>query len=486
MSALALGLRPLAAAAPDAVARLFAEKLLSEQKVPRLARRGASRALALLLARSAGSRGPVTLSALEGARLCGFEPRTWWLVKRRLLELGHLVATTGGAPPSGRPGGRGKKASYCVAPETLARFEEALCAGGVASASQETGKALAETLNARAKTLNARGDSSQHRGSHRSSLRLLEKRTSDVPSLEGDDERPSIAAVWAWAQREERPRVQVALLRLLETLLLVEALAPRAERNSDAPEPETVMGPPRPGGTKARRPRASAPLWSGASGEEASVLAHVRSILEWANREHGARFEVKKSSQDTLLYPFECVRSAVANVLLKRARGYRFENPGAVLWDGITLEGYKLDEFSVASLEEIEARLERAPSPKKKPGALGAEMALKAKERTPLVFEPEKEKRALLQALYQKLPESERRALDERAEALAREDLGEAASPARVALRKLDKRNELLQARAAAQADAGVTQRAPRESQIPESASARDETEPNPHVPVRT
>jgi hypothetical protein len=237
-----------------------------------------------------------------------------------------------------------------------------------------------------------------------------------------------------------------------------------------------VMAPPR---ETARRVRSPSPLWRGEAGEEAQVLLEVKKILEWANREHGASFPIAKSARDTLLYPFERVRGAVANVLLKRARGYRFENPGAVLWDGITFEGYKLEEFSVASFAEVLARI-RATRPKdetREPPKTPPPQALE--------FEEERKRRSTLQVLHDSLPESERQELDRRAEILAREELGEASSPRRLALRKLDKRNELLSALTfspptliSSRGDANVSETAPRESQIPHFASERDEPEP--------
>ena len=98
MSAIA---RPMPRAAPRTSAVAFAEELLLEQGVSRTAAGAASRALALLLERTPDEREPVFLSAEDGAALCDFEPRTWWLVKRRLVALGHLVASAGGAPPGG-------------------------------------------------------------------------------------------------------------------------------------------------------------------------------------------------------------------------------------------------------------------------------------------------------------------------------------------------------------------------------------------------
>ncbi len=507
----------------------FTEPLLAAQSVPLLARRSATRALALLLARSVARRGePVLLSAREGAHLCGFEPRTWWLVKRRLLALGHLVASTGGGPPAGRPGGRGRKGAYFVAPVTLERFVDSL---GRDSA-QETENAPEKTLNARPETLNVPREErnpSHHRPepSHGTPLRLLEKkRTSDVPSLEGDgafesdhapgDERPTPEAVWAWARRERSTRVKLRLLRLLETLLVTEAFAGRAVPPEPLP-PETVMAPretvmvpretgtpPRepvmapapvmaapPGPSRSRRPRAPEPLWSGESGEEARVLAYVREILGWANREHRGTFDVERSAKDTLRYPFEQVRGAVSNVLLKKARGYRFANPGAVLWDGITLEGYKLDEFSAACLDEVLARLD-APRPDTRPDSPAPRVRSTVPNRPVLPdpvlasFSSERRRRSLLQELYQSLSEPERRAIDERAESLAREELGDTVSPLRVRLLQLDKRNALLEARHQDLRNASESQTRPQESQISPFASARDETEPNVDLNPRT
>jgi hypothetical protein len=439
--------------------------------VPRLAERTAARALALLLVRSTESPGePVVISALEGARLCDFEPRTWWLVKRRLLSLGHLVATTGGAPPSGKPGGRGHKAAYFVAPLTLARFQES---------SEQTGNDAGETLKGLSQTLNARRE--ERKLSHHRSLRLLDKKeTSDVPSLEGDDareEKPSPERIWAWIRREPSERVKLRLLRLLETLLLGETLErlmreretgkgpwePRLEtlkaaEVKDAPTEKMAMK---------RRPRAPGPLWSKEKNEEnQAVFAQVEKILEESNRSFGASFDVSRSARDTLRYPFEHVRGAVANVLLKKARGYGFTNPGAVLWEGITLEGYKLEELSVGPFEDVLARVEKSsPSPPALPKT--------PPPSRPLAFEPERKRRLLLQEVYERLPQEAREDLDRRAEALAREELGTLGSQLRLGLLKLDKRNELLLEK---QIRLKV---APDASQISDFGSDRDETEPN-------
>ncbi len=450
----------------------FARTLLREQRVPRLAERAAARALALLLVRSKENPGePVVISALEGSRLCDFEPRTWWLVKRRLLSLGHLVATTGGGPPSGRPGGRGHKAAYFVAPLTLARFTEAL---------EQTVNAPGETLNGRPQTLNAPGEERKpsHHRALPSSLRLLEKKeTSDVPFLEEDDareEKPSPERIWAWIRSERSERVKLRLLRLLETLLLSETLERVMRLRETAKghtelQRETLKDPsPKDPAKMAvrRRPRAPGPLWVRERNEETeAVFAHVERILEESNRSFGASFDVARSTRDTLRYPFEHVRGAVANVLLKKAQGYSFTNPGAVLWDGITLEGYKLAEFAVGPFQEVLARVGKSPpppppSPKSPPPPRA------------LAFEPERKRRLVLQAVYERLPKEAREDLDRRAEVLAREALGTSGSTLRLGLLKLDKRNELLQEE---QARLKV---APEESQISDFGSDRNEPEP--------
>jgi hypothetical protein len=151
------------------------------------------------------------------------------------------------------------------------------------------------------------------------------------------------------------------------------------------------------------------------------------------------------------------VRGAVSNVLLKKARGYRFQNPGAVLWDGISLEGYKLDEFSVARFDEVLARISADAafafgSPRRIPTG-GTEPKTKAsppqtvRSLPPPSFESERKRRLLLQEIYEKLPKDAREEVDERAQALAEEDLGKAGSQERLALRRLDHRNTLLEAR---------------------------------------
>ena len=457
----------------------FARMLLREQKVPRLAERTAARALGLLLVRSEENPGePVVISALEGSRLCDFEPRTWWLVKRRLLSLGHLVATTGGAPPSGRPGGRGHKAAYFVAPLTLARFKES--PEQTENERPETLNGPGKTLKALPQTLNAPGEGRNlsHHRAHHGPLRLLDKKeTSDVPFLEGDDareEKPSPEKIWGWIRRERSERVKLRLLRLLETLLLSETLerVMSLRETGKAPElapVETLKEPASKDPSRMavkRRPRAANPLWERERNEETrSVFCHVEKILEESNRSFGASFEVARSARDTLRYPFEHVRSAVATVLLKKARGYSFTNPGAVLWEAITLEGYKLEEFSVAPFEEVLERIRKIsppppPSPRNPPPP------------RPLAFEPERKRRLLLQEVYERLPKEARQDLDRRAEALALKELGASGSVLRLGLLKLDKRNELLQE------EQVRLNAAPPAPQISDLGSDRNETEP--------
>jgi hypothetical protein len=497
--------RSTAATSLRSSALSFAQTLMREQSVPRLARRTTSCALALLLEQNLKRPGePVVLSAQEGARACSFEPRTWWLVKRRLLSLGHLVASTGGGPPSGRPGGRGHKAAYFVAPATLARFKQA-CTG------------LGQTLNARGKTLNdfeetgnaptqtvkalsEEPSASRERGnpSHHRSLRGSEERTSNVLSFEeyettGDDvnreratERPTVEAIWAQAKRERSLRIKLRLLRLLESLLLAEALEKLLPgQRSPTTLSETVNGAPKeppPGTTppqiqKGRRSRSSTPLWTVETKEEEAVFSHARSILEWANRDFGARFDLERSSKDMLRYPFESVRGAVSNVLLKKSRGYRFQNPGAVLWDGISLEGYKLDEFSVARFDEVLARLPAEPKTTLPP------KTARPSSPPPPSFESERKRRLLLQEIYERLPKDVREEVDKRAQALAEEDLGKAGSQERLALRRLDHRNILLEARLS---DATDGRSGSEESQISILASERDESEPIAETNSRT
>ncbi|MEZ0227376.1 MAG: hypothetical protein ACAI25_02045 [Planctomycetota bacterium] len=438
----------------------------------------------------------------------------------------------------GKPGGRGRKGVYFVAPATLERFllakaqlerarpEEAALGVSRETVPHKTVMAPGETVNGPTQTVNLPGE--ERNLSHHRSLRLLEKkRTSDVSSFEDHErphershERPTIEAVWAWAQSARSGRIKVRLLRLLETLLVIEALAretvmappetgPHETGSQESGPQKTVMPPPetvhaaehrgapeacpelrrrgRAPSEKKRVLRAASPLWSGERGEEAQVLAHARSILEWANREHGARFDIAKVSRDTLLYPFERVRSAVANVLLKKARGYAIKNAGAVLWDGITLEGYKFEEFSVACFDEVLARLGRC-RPGEPPDSRAARVVatLPAPPSPARAFEPERQRRALLQALYEKLPGEQREEIDRRAEILAREDLGPGASELRLGLLKVDKKNELLAALPDAIADAGESQTGRQESQISHIGSVRDETEPNQLPATRT
>ncbi|HZV03061.1 MAG TPA: hypothetical protein VFF73_40515 [Planctomycetota bacterium] len=479
MSALA---RPEPLARPDGdpaphkgKALAFARELLREQKVSPLALGTTSRALALLLERSLERPGePVVLAAHEGARLCGFEPRTWWLVKRRLLSLGHLVASAGGGPPAGRPGGRGHKAAYFIAPATRARFEQ-------------TANALPETLNDGSQTVNAFRE--EKKPSHHRVLRIFKKeKTSDVLSPETTNERPTVEAIWAHVRREESVRVKLRLLRLLESLLLAEAL----ERTLNA-RPSSVNAPlsapmsssmndgvndraPSSSG-KERRPRAATALWQPRGAEEESVLAHARTILEWSNRDFHAHFEVERSLRDMLRYPFEQVRGAVSNVLLKKSRGYLFKkNPGAVLWEGITLEGYKLEEYSVARFSEVLSRLSGTPCAPLR----GAPPPSPAPPR--FAFSEERKRRALLQAIYEKLPLDARQDLDRRAQALAEQELGEKGSPERLALRSLDHRNALLEDGSRGTSPPPHAMGAcpgSEESQNSAIGPVRDETEPN-------
>jgi len=462
--------RPPATRLKEPLVLGFAQALLREQNVPCLAAKAASRALALLLQRSEERPGePVVISALEGSLLCGFEPRTWWLVKRRLLSLGHLLASAGGGPPSGRPGGRGHKAAYFVAPQTLARFTQFLAL--------QTLNGREETLKALPQTLNASGE--ERKLSHHRLLRLLDKKeTSDVPSLEGDAEKPTPEKIWAWIRQERSERVKLRLLRLLETLLLAETLEKAmARRETLKAPPETLKDLPKTPPLETppkRRPRSPSPLWSEKAGEEQAVLTHVREILAWANRDFGATFDRERSSQDTLRYPFEHVRSAVSNVLLKKARGYRFTNPGAVLWDAITLEGYKLEEFSVGPFEEVLDRIGKSS---------GSAPCPKRPSRAPDLprFEPERKRRQLLQTLYEQLPGDVREDLDRRAESLAREELGASGSTLGLGLVRVEKRNQLL-----VREHASRNELTPEESQISVFGSDRNEPEPHGLVDAKT
>jgi hypothetical protein len=480
MNALArqgLGSHPLRDAREiERMAYGFAHATLKEQRVSSLGARSAARVLALLLSRSfERPSDPVVLSALEGARACGFEPRTWWHVKRRLLELGHLVASAGGGPPSGRPGGRGHKAAYFVAPATLGTFSAFL-------AREKTLKAPEETLNLVRETVKV--SSEERELSHHRPLRLLEKKeTSDVLSREHDEERPTPEAIWALARSEPSVRIKLRLLRLLETVLLSAVLeramasssltatpenTPERKKETENASGQTVKeGVPREPREQRRR-RAESPVWSPVSTEEKAVFTHAREILSWANQAFGARFDLERSTKDTLLYPFEYVRGAVANVLLKKARGYRFTNPGAVLWDSITLEGYKLDEFSVGPFADVLERVERRPKPLPSPTRVPTEPATSSQNG----FELERKRGLLLQAIYEKLPDDARTGLDERALALARRELGESSSSLRLGLLRLDKRNELLLAE---HGDAMGPGKTGDESQILGFASGRNE-----------
>ena len=156
----------------------FSWELLLEQGLSSLALGSSARALALLLERSSGTD-PVVLSGVEAAALCGFEPRTWWLARRRLLALGHLVASAGGGPPSGRPGGRGHKAAYCVAPATLERFRSAQ----TLNAFSEYG---AETVNALSDAFTPLSLSSFSKRKTSDVLKILEGRTLESAWAEAD------------------------------------------------------------------------------------------------------------------------------------------------------------------------------------------------------------------------------------------------------------------------------------------------------------
>jgi hypothetical protein len=364
------------------------------------------------------------------------------------------------------------------------------------------------------------GASERERSHHRSlSPREEEKRTSDVLqvlkersepgtlALENQERSPCSERVLTLLERESDAGadagVRTALARVLEWTLLVERLEAtpdEAERRallevararaiarpdssvSGAPEDESTgeaagaeleppsraaVPPPRdprdppdvgtarpaaPGaGRPARRVRAPEPLWApGEDSEYARVLEHVRSILAWANEEHGADFDVERSSGDVRRYPFETVRAAVANVLLKRARGYRFVNPGAVLWDGITLEGYKLDEFSVARLDEVLAAC-RARAP-----AAPVSRPVHAPTAPVPDFSTERRQREARRLAWESLSVEQRAALDVRAQDLARADLGPEASTARVSLRALDRRGELIESEHAAAFEAAL------------------------------
>jgi hypothetical protein len=194
-----------------------------------------------------------------------------------------------------------------------------------------------------------------------------------------------------------------------------------------------------------RRARSPHPLWSpDDEPEKRETFAQAGAVLELANREFGARFEVERSRRDTLLYPYEVVRGAVANVLLKKARGYRFENPGAVLWDAITLPGYRLEEFAVANMEEVLKRCAGAwappaPTPEPPPEPPPSERP---------AVEPERRRAEARRALYERLAPEVREELDRRARELAREGFsskGSVLDESVLALRVLRARDDLIE-----------------------------------------
>lgn len=455
----------------------FAWGLLREQGVSAAALPATARALALVLER--GAEGPVTLSGVEAARLCGFEPRTWWLVRRRLLSLGHLVASAGGGPPQGLAGGRGRKASYAIAPATLERFR----AGNRDGVNAPSGMPPPETLNTRAANTDGR--------SHHRPRPLEEKRTSDVLKiLEGRElgaEAPpgkNCERLLRLLESEPRARVRIALARALEVALVAERLAATGEREerlalltafgrrplrNDAPGPGvpaeseklgTAAGASAPPKTVnaagiTRRPRAAEPLWPGDRGEEARTLGHVRAILAWANEGFGASFDVARSARDARRYPYEVVRAAVANVLLKKARGYRFTNPGAVLWDAITLPAYKLEEFAVARLDEVERLCAERPGD---PPSAVATPRPPTPRRPP--SEPERARQEARRAVFASLTESARRDLEAAAECLVAGRFPAKAGPLGAslrALRVLEAREEILEREHRAAIEARLT-----------------------------
>jgi hypothetical protein len=194
-----------------------------------------------------------------------------------------------------------------------------------------------------------------------------------------------------------------------------------------------------------RRTRATHPLWSpDEEPEKRETFSHAGTILELANREFGASFDVERSRRDTLLYPYEVVRGAVANVLLKKARGYRFENPGAVLWDAITVPGYRLEEFAVANLEEVLKRCAGIcppPAPVNEP-----EPEPPPVERPSL--DPERRRAEARRSIYEGLSLEIRESLDRRAREIAREGFfgkGTVLDESVLALRALRARDDLIE-----------------------------------------
>jgi hypothetical protein len=460
----------------------FASELLLSQGVSPTAAGSAARALALLLERSSvgslSSTGndPVVISGLEAARLCGFDPRTWWLARKRLLELGHLVASAGGGPPQGRSGGRGHKAAYSVAPETRERFREVQSGNSDGSSVMASVMTPPETVNASVMRSDHRLSPSFSKRNTSDVLKILEGRTVPTPTPSAPStaarDHAEINCERAVSEREllelfktePSARVRAAIMRVLAKVITRD----RGSRGHDALQSETMKARPelqtetvnarqtqQPASssastTRRKRPRSAEPLWAAEDSEARLVAEKVRAILTWANQDFGASFDIDRSSRDTFRYPFLVVRAAVANVLLKRARGYRFENPGAVLWEAITLEGYKLDEFSVARFDEVlarcgearpmeEVRAPPAPPPPSPPSPQKENAA---------TFERERKRREELQALYESLPEETRHELDARALALAQKSsasAGSSISSTILSLRTLSRRNELLE-----------------------------------------
>jgi len=253
------------------------------------------------------------------------------------------------------------------------------------------------------------------------------------------------------APRQFAQRVADAVLERLGELgeLIVKAMSSRviesAGSSTATSSPRTSSSPssppPQPTQSAPTRAKSTTELWGCTSADRTETHERVREILA-AELRQGEDLAAKL--RDARCYPIEDVARAVAHIELAVARGRPPRSRAGTFWDALTNPAWRFEEGAVANRQEVVAAITRStvptrPHPKPEP--------TRNVYKAPLPFTDERKRRLELQARYEALDEDSRREIDERAQELAVQELGEDVSPERITFRRIDHRNALLEAR---------------------------------------
>lgn len=178
------------------------------------------------------------------------------------------------------------------------------------------------------------------------------------------------------------------------------------------------------------------------SPESRDVFRHVQEIVGWAVEAFGANGDPIAIARWSQRHPYERVRRAVADVLLKRRDGFAFRNPLAILTRAITDPAYKAAEGAAANLREVLEQIEAGdtetvepPLEKPEPQVLRVLERIVDRDLKPAnvseprpvverVVRPPRPTKADLQARWRVLPEDRRSEIRARARSRAEEFVG--------------------------------------------------------------